>query len=533
MPASEPRGMNLSDRGFAMSSLIVALLWYSSTSVGCTSGSLDTPLYDGGGDTDPMETCNVECPLGWRCVDGVCVVSTDPCDSVVCPEGTWCHRGSCIQDDPCGLVVCADPGKVCQGGECVSGEIDADGDGYIARDDCDDTNRSIHPGATDLCNGVLDSCDETTGDGADECPDRCCGATPECRECCLAEHCGAGAWTCVNFTCSCDGLPCDDGCHADGECCNASDCAIGELCTTEHSCSCDGVLCDDVCIAGGVCCTAADCGVGDWTCTASNQCEIEFRTGGPGLHVVASPCSTVHVRAWGAGGGHGRGNSLAGAGGYAEGTLTIERGATLIVLVGESGVTATSNTGGSGGAPGGGNGGNGSSQAAGGGGGYSGVFLTDGEVTQDRALLIAGAGGGGGGGNLPNTGQAGAGGGTDGRDGVGDNWGHGGTQTAGGDAGSTRGPPTPGAELQGGKGGDNNDGDGGAGGGAGWFGGGGGGAADTNAGSGGGGSGYVHPDATDTVLEAGSGATPGCAGAAERGAAGNPTSPGAVIIQCR
>ncbi|MCB9758554.1 MAG: FG-GAP repeat protein [Alphaproteobacteria bacterium] len=39
---------------------------------------------------------------------------------------------------------------------------DADGDGYGAEDDCDDTDAAVNPGATEVCNGVDDDCDGDT-----------------------------------------------------------------------------------------------------------------------------------------------------------------------------------------------------------------------------------------------------------------------------------------------------------------------------------------------------------------------------------
>ena len=59
------------------------------------------------------------------------------CGSIICPGGTECHIGRCVPVDPCRDVVCSAEGEVCSNGACVSGGLDADGDGYVARDDCD------------------------------------------------------------------------------------------------------------------------------------------------------------------------------------------------------------------------------------------------------------------------------------------------------------------------------------------------------------------------------------------------------------
>ncbi len=47
----------------------------------------------------------------------------------------------------------------------TTGNDDADGDGYPAGIDCDDTNASVYPGAPELCDGVDNNCDGQVDDG--------------------------------------------------------------------------------------------------------------------------------------------------------------------------------------------------------------------------------------------------------------------------------------------------------------------------------------------------------------------------------
>ncbi len=63
---------------------------------------------------------------------------------------------------------------------CPDG-VDEDGDGYgdgcAAGDDCDDTNRLINPGATEICNGLDDDCD---GETDEDVLNACGNCSPSC-----------------------------------------------------------------------------------------------------------------------------------------------------------------------------------------------------------------------------------------------------------------------------------------------------------------------------------------------------------------
>ncbi len=71
--------------------------------------------------------------------------------------------------DPCANVSCTGD-KVCENGNCVN--PDNDQDGYRKHEgDCNDSDENIHPGATEVCDGVDNNCDGQTDEG-NVCPTR-------------------------------------------------------------------------------------------------------------------------------------------------------------------------------------------------------------------------------------------------------------------------------------------------------------------------------------------------------------------------
>ena len=259
-----------------------------------------------------------------------------------------------------------------------------------------------------------------------------------------------------------------------------------------------------------------------------NTCVAFTYSGSAQTFTVPAGVSSVRATMWGAGGGGslaaGGNSANGGAGGFADGTVSVTPGTAMAVTVGQGGQNGgTGSTYGRGG--GGGNGAN-AGVAGSSGGGMSALWNGSTEFSAAAARLIAGGGGGSAfwtdvGSPVPGGGGGASGGTTTGTAG------RSGTQAAGG----ARGTPsagtvaatcpagTDGSALQGGTGCSAVGGtpvqyEGGGGGGGGWFGGGGGMAQCSNTpnpvsvncsynGPGGGGSGFIGTGVTGGVLTAG------------------------------
>jgi len=128
-------------------------------------------------------TTSADCPPELLCVSGLCLRSCEQDDE--CPAGEHCQAGFCrpLEPQDAGSDGDADGG----GGECT----DADGDGYGPGDgrgcplgggDCDDNERSIYPGAPEICHDGKDNdCDGDTDEDD-------CGCQRGDRRACYTGH---------------------------------------------------------------------------------------------------------------------------------------------------------------------------------------------------------------------------------------------------------------------------------------------------------------------------------------------------------
>jgi hypothetical protein len=197
---------------------------------------------------------------------------------------------------------------------------DADGDGYRSAacggDDCDDANAERNPGATEICDGDDEDCDDTSfggdADGDGYTSSACCNGATNCGDDCddalntvnpgAAEQCNGGRDDdCDGLADSADGVcvPCGAGytgfdrdCTDVDECATAGFCGTGAAsCTNEPGtfrCACaagyataaaTGALCENIdeCATATNPCGAGTCtdNAGSYTCTCQSGYRLE------------------------------------------------------------------------------------------------------------------------------------------------------------------------------------------------------------------------------------------------------------------
>lgn len=109
------------------------------------------------GDPTCIAACvqNSGVPLGavcLSCIDGYLLCTQDNCSFACLNAPEFCF--SCQVQAGCLATLAT----------CM-GQVDADGDGWWAGSDCDDSNANAFPGAAEVCDGVDNNCDGTTDEG--------------------------------------------------------------------------------------------------------------------------------------------------------------------------------------------------------------------------------------------------------------------------------------------------------------------------------------------------------------------------------
>jgi hypothetical protein len=141
--------------------------------------------------------------------------------------------------------------------------LDQDGDGFVCASDCDDTRANVHPGATEVCDGLDNDCNGTVDGFATACGVGACASMGICSA--GVDSCAPGvpkAETCNGIDDDCDGVidgfptTCGAGACASTGVCNAGSdsCAPGspgvETCNGIDD-DCDGTV-DEGCGPGKV-----------------------------------------------------------------------------------------------------------------------------------------------------------------------------------------------------------------------------------------------------------------------------------------
>ncbi len=299
----------------------------------CTEGEFCWTLQCMGGVPTDSACCDVECPEGQVCCEGVC---QECCDDGDCDDGNLCTIDSCDGGSCTATpVVCDDDGVFCNGTEacnpsnglcegtgnpCAAGEVCCEVTDSCVDECCDDN--ACDDGdlcTTDACvggtcqytpvdcpdNGVFcdgpESCDDQTGEcvsGGDPCGDGevCCESSASCvDECCDDSACDDGDLcttdACVDGTCQYTPVDCaDDGLFCNGE--EVCDGGTGECVSTGNPCEAGLQCCED----SDTCAACCDTCTTDLPCHSAScddgECVVEELCSGD---EICDPCNDVCV----------------------------------------------------------------------------------------------------------------------------------------------------------------------------------------------------------------------------------------------
>ena len=186
--------------------------------------------------------------------------SDGTCDSLT--SNSYC--GDCLTDCGDGAVCVTEEGVPVCSSTCADADGDDHADEACGGDDCDDSDPLVHPGATELCDGVDNNCDGLPDETFPEKGLACDGSD--------ADLCLLGTWVCSG-----DGteLLCDESIQHTESCNGEDDDCDGEIDENWPTLGefCDGVD-DDVCENGILICNDAGNGLRCDEDPSTNKPEI-------------------------------------------------------------------------------------------------------------------------------------------------------------------------------------------------------------------------------------------------------------------
>lgn len=130
------------------------------------------------------------------------------CGGEVCESFEFCVMDVCTSYPTCFTTAECDAGEICRNRHCLPEDLDPDGDGSPAGEDCDESDEFRYPGADERCNVRDDDCDDAIDEGN---PGLICADDPAGGEC-IAGSCGcpAGRFDLDGMAatgCECDAAP--------------------------------------------------------------------------------------------------------------------------------------------------------------------------------------------------------------------------------------------------------------------------------------------------------------------------------------